>query len=196
MSFPHLKNTCQQVSFSFLISWILFFSLQSYVFAEQQVKVGVYENPPKIFTDVNGTVTGFWPELIEHIAEQENWKIAYVQGTWSEGLNRLKSNEIDIMPDVAYTEQRNALYTFSELPVLLSWARLYVHKKNDAIHSIQDLNGKRIAALRGSANLEEAGGLKEIISKFNLRCTIVELDSYREVFTKVSRFFIACNSRR
>lgn len=185
MVLPHLKIAYRQALFSFLISWILLFLLQTYVFAEQQVKVGAYENHPKIFINANGKVSGFWPELIEHIAEQENWKIEYVQGTWREGLNRLKNKQIDIMPDVAYTEKRNALYAFSESPVLLSWARLYIHKDNSDILSIQDLNGKRIAALKGSANLEEVGGLREITSNFNLHCTFVELDSYSEVFKAI-----------
>ncbi|MGD0709291.1 MAG: hypothetical protein ABSA51_12715, partial [Anaerolineaceae bacterium] len=36
------------------------------------VRVGVYENPPKIYTDSDGTVSGFWPALINSIAQKEN----------------------------------------------------------------------------------------------------------------------------
>ena len=92
------------------------------VIAEQrellQIKVGVYANHPKIFMNVNGKVSGFWPDLIEHIAKTENWKTEYIWGTWSEGLDHLENDEIDIMPDVAFTIERNQLCTFSEDPVL------------------------------------------------------------------------------
>ena len=27
------------------------------------IRLGVYENAPKIYTDNNGTVSGFWPEM-------------------------------------------------------------------------------------------------------------------------------------
>ena len=180
-----MKIDHQLALFSVLISCFLFCLPPTDAFAEHHVKVGFYENSPKIFTDENGKITGFWPELIEHIAGLENWQTEYVEGTWIEGLDRLKSQEIDIMPDVAYTEKRNTLYVFSESPVLMSWSRLYVHKENSAILSIQDLDGKKIAALKSSVNLEGVGGLREIVSSFNLRCTFVELDNYTEVFKAI-----------
>jgi ABC-type amino acid transport substrate-binding protein len=80
------------------------------------VRVGLYENTPKIFTDEKGIASGFWPDIINHVASQEGWKIEYVPGTWTESLQRLEKNEIDVMPDVAYTEARKATYAFSKDP--------------------------------------------------------------------------------
>jgi|GEM_PF-545573 len=149
------------------------------------IKVGAYANHPKIFMDENGRVSGFWPDLMEHIAKAENWNIEYIWGTWSEGLDRLKNKEIDIMPDVAFTEKRNKLYAFSEAPVLMSWTRMYANQENTEIQSIRDLKNKRIAALKGSVNLEGSGGLREIALGFNLNCTFLELDNYTEVFKAI-----------
>ncbi|MBW2632200.1 MAG: PAS domain S-box protein [Deltaproteobacteria bacterium] len=149
------------------------------------IKVGAYANHPKIYMNENGKGSGFWPDLIEDIAKKENWKIEYIWGTWSEGLDRLKSEEIDIMPDVAFTEKRNELYAFSEAPVLISWTRMYVNEENTEIQSITDLKNKKIAALKGSVNLEGSGGLREIARGFNLDCTFLELDDYTEVFKAV-----------
>jgi PAS domain S-box-containing protein len=149
------------------------------------IKVGAYANHPKIYMDANGRVSGFWPDLMEHIAEAENWKIEYIWGTWSEKLNRLESKEIDIMPDVAFTEKRSKLYTFSEDSVLMSWARVYVSKMNAEIQSIADLKNKKIAALKGSTNLDGPDGLREITRLFNINCTFLELGDYTEVFKAV-----------
>ncbi|MBW2568465.1 MAG: PAS domain S-box protein [Deltaproteobacteria bacterium] len=149
------------------------------------IKVGAYANYPKIFMNANGRVSGFWPDLMEHMAQAENWEIEYVWGTWSDGLDRLKSEEIDIMPDVAFTEKRNKLYAFSEAPVLMSWTRMYVNKENAEIQSITDLRNKKIAALKGSVNLEGPGGLREIVRGFNLNCTFLKLDDYTEVFKAI-----------
>ena len=30
------------------------------------IRVGVYENAPKIYTETDGTVAGFWPDLIQY----------------------------------------------------------------------------------------------------------------------------------
>jgi len=149
------------------------------------IKVGAYANHPKIFMDTDGKISGFWPDLIEHIAEKENWKIEYIRGTWSDGLDHLINKEIAIMPDVAFTEKRNKLYAFSEAPVLMSWTRVYVNKEKTKIQSIRDLKNKKIAALKGSVNLEGSSGLREIALGFNLNCTFLELDNYTEVFKAV-----------
>jgi len=155
--------------------------------AEQlSVKIGSYENQPKIFSDQNSTISGFWPKLLEYIAEKENWKIEYIHGTWSEGLTRLEKEEIDIMPDVAFTEERTKLYTFSKDPVLMSWSRLYLHRDDTSILSIQDLSNKKIAALKNSVNLEGENGFREILQGFNIDCTLIELDNYKEVFRAIT----------
>lgn len=171
---------------------VLIFIGESVIFAPAvfgkeplSVRVGAYQNPPKIFLDQKGGVSGFWPDLMEHIAKTENWKIEYVRGTWRDGLERLKNKEIDIMPDVAFTEKRGKRYAFSEAPVLASWTRVYVNKKNTQIQSITDLKNKKIAALKGSVNLEGPGGLRELCVGFHLNCTFLELDDYEEVFQAV-----------
>lgn len=186
MLFPHFTTHYQRALFYFVTALIFLLVFQSSLFGRQLIKVGVYQNPPKIFTDARGRVSGFWPGLIEYIAKQESWKIKYIPGSWDEGLRRLKNNEIDIMPDVAYTEKRNSLYTFSDSPILMSWSRLYVRKDDPIVLSFQNLAGKKIAALKGSSNLEDKNGFREISAKLNLHCAFVVFDNYREVFKAVA----------
>jgi len=148
------------------------------------VRVGIYENYPKIFTDEKGNASGFWPDIIEYIASEEGWRIEYVPGTWAECLTRLENNEIDMMPDVAYDEARNRLYNFSKEAVYVSWSRVYTGKGSD-IESILDLEGKNIAVLRGSINVEGPDGIKELVKSFNISCIFTEVDSYIKVFELV-----------
>ena len=148
------------------------------------IRVGMYENSPKIYTDTQGNITGFWPELISYIAEKENWKIVWVPGTWDEGLQRLAANEIDIMPDMGWTQQRSEEYAFSDETVLASWARLYV-RTGSSIQTILDLQGKKIAVLHGSVNYDGPEGIKELTVKFGVNCTFVEKENYIEVFKAI-----------
>ncbi len=149
------------------------------------VRVGIYENAPKIFTDNEGNASGFWAEITEYIAREEGWNIEWVHGSWEECLNRLASGEIDIMPDVAYTEARSLLYDFSKVSVLTSWSRVYAGNGVD-IGSILDLEGKTIAVLKGSVNVEGPEGIKALVSAFHINCSFIELNSYIEVFEAVS----------
>jgi len=168
------------------------FLLLTFLFSPQwicaeplSIRVGAYANPPKIFQDDNGDVAGFWPELIADIAKKENWQIEYVWGSWSEGLDRLKSGEIDIFPDVAVTESRKALYEFSRETVLLSWSRLYVNEDIPAFSSIFDLSGRKIAVLKNSVNYVGPEGIRKVLRSFGINCTFIECESYAKVFQAV-----------
>ena len=148
------------------------------------LRVGIYDNNPKIFTDEDGNAAGFWPEIIEYIAAEEGWQIEYVPGSWAEGLDRLANNEIDIMPDVAYTEERAALYAFSDEVVYVSWSRVYT-REGAGIESVLDLEGKSVAVMQGSVNVEGPDGIKVLVSSFDVDCTFIEVDSYSRVFEMV-----------
>ncbi|MCK5162088.1 MAG: transporter substrate-binding domain-containing protein [Desulfobacula sp.] len=172
--------------------FILFWILTGLIFSDTAlgreplvVKVGAYENPPKITFEADGNVTGFWPDLLSYIAKKENFEIKYIKGNWDQGLARLKAKEIDIMPDVAFTEKRGKMFIFSKAPILMSWSRVYIKKTNKEIATIRDLNNKKIAVLKGSVNLEGPGGLREICDQFNLNCTLIELSDYAKVFKAV-----------
>ena len=145
------------------------------------IRVGVYENAPKIYTDANGTVSGFWPEIINYIAQKDGWKIVWVNGTWDEGMNRLATHQIDIMPDTAWTEERSQQFAFSTDTVLASWSNLYV-PKGSSIETILDLEGKRIAGLNGSINFDSPGGIKDLTGNLGIHSTFFATNSYLDVF--------------
>ncbi len=166
-----------------LIALLCIFSLSIAILADEPltVRVGAFENPPKIFTDESGTFSGFWPDLVNYIASQEGWQIEWVHGTWTQCLEKLERNEIDVLPDTGFTEPRAEKFAFSSETVLLSWSRLCARRGAD-IDSVLDLERTRIGALAGSFNLDGPKGIRDICSGFEIGCTFVEMDSYTEVF--------------
>ncbi len=150
------------------------------------IRVGIYENNPKIFTDDQGNAAGFWPDIINDIAEKQNWQIEWVHGTWTECLERLENNEIDMMPDVAYTGARDEIFDFSQEAVYVSWSRVYVRIGSN-IESILDLEGKTVAVLEGSVNYIGPEGILKLTETFNINCTFVPVDSYSKVFELLSQ---------
>jgi ABC-type amino acid transport substrate-binding protein len=133
------------------------------------VRVGVYENPPKVFTSESGKPSGIFIDIIEYIAKQEDWELEYVTGTWAEGLDRLARGEIDLMPDVAFTAERDEKFSFHKIQVLSSWFQAYA-RSDRGIRSILDLNGKRIAILDRSVQQE---AFTRFSQGFGLRITLV-----------------------
>ncbi len=150
------------------------------------VRVGVYENAPKIYTDAQGEVAGFWPDLVNALAADEAWQIEWVHGEWEDLLTMLETNQIDMLPDVGWSEARSQIYVFNQEQVLASWSILYTHSGTQ-IESLVDLEGKVVAGLKGSVNLEGRAGLRDLLDDFGIRATIVEMDSYPAIFADLER---------
>ncbi|MFC1896573.1 transporter substrate-binding domain-containing protein [Thermodesulfobacteriota bacterium] len=161
---------------------LLYFEAPSASADNRIVTVGVYENAPKIFISESGQPSGIFIDIIESIAKSEGWNLHYVPGTWYEGLARLEKGEIDLMPDVAYTTDRERKFSFHKVPVLSSWCQVY-SRKGSGIKSILDLNGKKIAVLEGSIQQEE---FVKLNSDFGLTLTIVSLPDYKTTFEMVA----------
>lgn len=182
-------NTCpaRPLRFFFMISLLFVVFIGQTAVADvvknPTVKVGIYENEPKVFTSKTGKPAGIFIDIIEHIAKSEGWNIQYVPGTWAEGLERLAKGEIDLMPDVAFTADRGGIYSFHKEPVLSSWSQIYA-KKGNGIHSILDLDGKRIAILQGSVQQEAFAQLSE---GFGLKITLIPAPDYKSAFAMVAK---------
>lgn len=146
------------------------------------VLVGVYENAPKVFTSESGKPAGIFIDIIEHIAKMEGWDLQYLSGTWVEGLDRLANGQIDLMMDVAYTVDREKIYTFHKVPALSSWFQVYA-PKGSKIQSILDLDGKRFLVLERSVQQE---AFVRLGKGFGLNSTLITVPDYNTMFEMVA----------
>ncbi|HOO71693.1 MAG TPA: ATP-binding protein [Spirochaetota bacterium] len=165
-----------------VIIFLLLFGTASSEAVNRILTVGLYENSPKVFTDENGKPSGIFIDIIAYTAGKEGWELKYVPGTWDEGLSRLEKGEIDIMPDVAYSAEREKKYSFNKVQVLSSWYQAYA-RKGSGIHSILDLNGKRIIVLKKSVQQE---AFNRFSSGFGLNMDIVSVSDYKTMFEMLS----------
>ncbi|WP_159454927.1 EAL domain-containing protein [Pseudidiomarina planktonica] len=147
----------------------------------QLLRVGVYHNPPKLLLSDEGQPGGILGELLQHIAEQENWRLEVTPCTWDQCLELLDSGQIDIMPDVAYSESRNQRFNFHKTPALLSWSQLYHHGRTPLV-SLLDLKDKRIAVLSSSIQQEY---LHNMVQSFDLSVNWYPVDTMAEGFSAV-----------
>ncbi|QEE16613.2 ATP-binding protein [Promethearchaeum syntrophicum] len=149
------------------------------------LKVGAYENSPKIFTNEQGEIDGFFPSILGHIADKEGWELEYIHGNWSESLALLKANQIDILPDVGFSYDRQMEYDFNNESAITGWGIAYTHDESD-IYSMQDLKNKKIGVMKDDINYIGPLGIKIISDQNRLNCTFVEYDSLEDVLTSLN----------
>jgi diguanylate cyclase (GGDEF)-like protein len=166
-----------------LAVFFLMVCLQQTSLAAKAIQVGIYQNEPKIFIDEQGAPAGFFVEVLEAIAVREGWHMEYVPCVWQQCLQMLERGDIDIMPDVADTPRREARFAFGREAVLSSWSVVY-KRPGSTIHSILDLDGRKVAVL---ANSIQARVLRERSREFDISPQFLEADSFAAAFGLLQR---------
>lgn len=146
--------------------------------AGETVRVGVYQNKPKVFLDANGQAGGFFIELLNEMAREEQWTLEYVPCEWADCLAALEAGELDLMPDVASSSARVGRYGFHQVPVIESWSQVYANPRVTAA-SLAELDGLRVAVLDGS--VQEAF-LEQTMAGFGFAAVLVPVGSLDEAF--------------
>ncbi len=130
--------------------------------AQTTLRVGVYQNPPKIFLDEDGRAAGLFAEVLAALAEDFGWRLDYRACGWAECLALLEQGALDVMPDVAHSESRSDRFRFGSVPVLYGWSYIY-SRSGTVIQALADLQGRTVAVLDGSI---QARGLAELRARW------------------------------
>ncbi len=163
---------------------ILAVSIPGFLLASNKtVKVGIYQNKPKVFIDSAGEPQGFFIDILDHIASKEGWQLDYVASTWEKNLEKLEKAEIDLILDIAESEVRAELFDFNKEVIFSNWATVYV-QKHSKIQSILDLKGKKIAAMKGDISYEDFSRNMENLGIYG---TFVEVDEFSNVFELIAQ---------
>ncbi|ASC70885.1 GGDEF domain-containing protein [Halomicronema hongdechloris C2206] len=144
----------------------------------ETVEVGIYQNPPKVFIDGTGNPQGFWVDLLDAMAQSEEWTVEYVPCDWDACLEAVDQGHLDLMVDVAYSESRDQRFDFNQEVVFASWSAVYTHPDVE-IESILDLDQKRVAVLRDSIQYEALATQAE---SFDIQPQFVEVASFEAMF--------------
>lgn len=146
------------------------------------LRVGVYDNPPKIYINDQNQADGILWRLLKEMAARENWQLQAVQCEWNNCLQQLESGAIDLMPDVASSENRSQRFDFHQQPALFSWSQVY-EREGTGLLSLLDMAGRRIALLEGSIHFEY---LSDLIANFGIEVDWVLMNDLEEAFDAVA----------
>lgn len=178
-SYPLKLTNLMKKTFCLFLS---IFAIIGIANAQEVVKVGAFNFYPAIFQDTDGIVKGYYVDALNELGKKENIQFIYVYGSWNEGLQRIKTGEVDLLTSVAITEERLNSMDYSETPLLTVWSEVYVNQRSE-IHGILDLKGKSIAVMKSDVN---GGYLKQLTQKLAVNCEFIETTDFEEVFKLIS----------
>ena len=113
-----------------------------------------YDYPPFSVTD-SGEADGFSVELLKAVAAETGIRLTFRIDEWSVIKEELRNGELDVLPLVSYSEERDEYYDFT-VPYIVMYGNIFVRTDNSTIFSEEDLIGKEIAVMNGDTAHEYA----------------------------------------
>lgn len=126
----------------------------------EPVRVGVIKYFPPHYEGsvLSGEPRGFAIDTFKAVAAEAELEYEFVSfDTWPEALDALRYREIDIIPNVGVTEERESFALFTT-PLETAAVRIYVRASDHSIDGIRDLNELVVAVVESSIGNELARG--------------------------------------
>ena len=137
------------------------------------VRVGWYDSS-FCYYDEYGRRCGIDYEYQQKISAYTGWTYEYVEDSWPNLLQMLKSGKIDLLSDVSYKPEREEFMSFTDLPMGTESYYIYIDSENREIAADNPatFKGKRIGVNKDS--IQETF-LREWADKNNVKLEVVPL---------------------
>ncbi|MBC8206325.1 MAG: PAS domain S-box protein [Kiritimatiellales bacterium] len=134
--------------------------------------------PPFSIVNPDGSADGFAVELLRAALSEVNRKASFQTAPWNQIKNELAADELDVLPLVGRTPEREVLFDFT-FPYLTLHGALFVRNDETAIQSLSDLPGKKIAVMTGD-------NAEEYVLRAKLSDQIISTTTFEEAFNLLS----------
>ena len=147
------KLLLQRLCLLLMLMLTLVASLPSFASTPEKkvVRVGWYESAFHR-TDQFGRRSGYGYEYQQRVAIYTGWTYEYVEGSWSELLEKLIAGDLDLLSDVSYTDERAEKILYSAEAMGSEGYHVFIAPSNTEIRpdDFSTLNGKRVGVNKNS----------------------------------------------
>jgi PAS domain S-box-containing protein len=140
------------------------------------VRVGVYDNKPLVFMGPEGPA-GMFIDVLETVARSQDWELEYHYASWAASFRALQDGQLDLLPVVAYNEERAKSIQFSDSTLIANWGELYTRKGLD-VSSITDLQDRTIAYMYNDTHSQF---FMKLLDTLVIGHTSLVVDSYTDM---------------
>jgi len=106
-----------------------------------------------------------------------NQDYTFVHGTFSEGIEALRSGYIDMLLGVAYSDERADEFLFTSTTFFVNWGVLYTRPGTELISLIQ-LEGKRVASVEAAVHTIGQGSISDLAHSFGIAMDLLLFPDY------------------
>lgn len=145
------------------------------------IKVGYYEDGDYMSKNQQGEYVGFNIEFLQELAKQTDLKFEFVDAvSWPGAYEMLVNGEIDLLPAVYRTEERENVMKFVTLPMCNIYTTLNV-RMDDGRYDYEDFSGfegMKVGIIRGGVDGEN---FKAFCREHNVNLEILEYNETEEL---------------
>jgi ABC-type amino acid transport substrate-binding protein len=135
--------------------------------------------PPFCIVTKDGQADGFSVELLKATLKAVNLDVSFYTAPWNQIKQELVDGEIQVLPLVGKTPERELIYDFSET-YLTFYGAIFVRTGDSRIKTDKDLKDMEIAVLKGD-------NAEEYVRRENVSDRIVAVESYEDAFNNLSQ---------
>ncbi|WP_316979866.1 PAS domain S-box protein [Shumkonia mesophila] len=109
-----------------------------------------FDYPPYALVTEEGEADGFSVDLMKAVGEAVGIDVTFKVGPWNEVRSALERGEIDALPLVSYSKERERVFDFS-IPYIVAHGAIFKRKGAPDITSVVDLRDKHIIVMSADA---------------------------------------------
>lgn len=143
---------------------------QSWLKTHPLIRVGGSPDwTPFNFVNANGQYSGIANDYLNLIAQKTGLKFTVSIAQWSDNLNKIRNNKIDLLGSVYFTEERSHYLTYS--PPYFEVLDYFFIRDDLDVKTLNDLDGKRVAIPKSYAHIE-------LLKKYFPKIKIIIVDTF------------------
>jgi len=175
-----MRNRLIKMMFISLILLISFSTID--IASPEIINVGIYQNLPLVGADENSNPKGFFVDIWNYVAENENLSINYKIDSLENSFKSLEEGNIDLLLAVAYSNERSKKYIYNNETVYTNWGQIY-SASDHLIDSFLDLEGLNIGVEKGDIHYIGENGIVTMLEDFGVSVNYIEYSGRLEMFS-------------
>jgi len=121
----------------------------SFIEQKSQLKTIIVDDYyPYTFVNKEGVPDGFSVELVKAVTGVMGMNLEIRVDTWEQARCCLEAGDIDLLPMMAYSKERDRLFDFS-VPHTIAYDAFFTRKDSKRLNTIEEFKGKTVIVMKG-----------------------------------------------